>query len=188
MRNYVVGCLMAVLVTFCFGTAFAGERGEMVKPSFISTGNPPVEAPQTVTVKQPGVPPITREVGSVVGSVGNVAESAVEVVTAPVTRIFNTRPSESACAMAPYEVHVEYTPIQPQPWECTYCTCLPYGCPDGAPIVGVETGCNSCGVSTTGEASLCGGVFSTIGCLIGTVVCEPFIFADKILGCIIPGC
>jgi hypothetical protein len=60
------------------------------------------------------------------------------------------------CAVAPYEVRVSYTPIQPQPGECTYCTCLPYGCPDGAPVVnGCPPGGAGCGVGCAAPAAGC---------------------------------
>lgn len=61
--------------------------------------------------------------------------------------------NNSCCAMAPYEVKVSYTPIQPQPGECTYCTCLPYGCPDGAPCV-TPCGPGACG-APCGAAAPC---------------------------------
>lgn len=84
------------------------------------------------------------------------------------------------CAVAPYEVSVTYTPLQPQPAEYTYCTCLPYGCPDGSPIVpqvcgGVE--CQTCDASTSANAPCgsCGGaqgvlsnVFGVGSCVVGT--------------------
>jgi hypothetical protein len=62
--------------------------------------------------------------------------------------------NNSCCAVAPYEVKVSYTPIQPQPGECTYCTCLPYGCPDGAPVI-TPCGPAPCG-APCGAAAPCG--------------------------------
>ncbi len=78
----------------------------------------------------------------------------------------------ACCACAPYEVKVSYTPIQPQPGECTYCTCLPYGCPDGAPCV---TGCPPCAAPAPCAApcapcepcglNLCGCLCSPCACI-----------------------
>ncbi|MCL4735925.1 MAG: hypothetical protein KJ050_13410 [Candidatus Omnitrophica bacterium] len=79
----------------------------------------------------------------------------------------------SCCAVAPYEVKVSYTPIQPQPGECTYCTCLPYGCPDGAPICPpcgpMAGGCAPCG-SPCGMAAPCGSGCGILAAPCGCVV------------------
>jgi len=104
-------------------------------------------------------------------------------------------------AVAPYEVKVSYTPIQPQPGECTYCTVLPYGCPDGAPITngcppgnsgllglgggacGLNLGClNPCGIVSgavgvvgnvlNGACSLVGGVLGCLGNVGGAAGCS----------------
>ena len=74
----------------------------------------------------------------------------------------------SQCAVAPYEVKVSYTPIQPQSGECTYCVCLPYGCPDGAPITGgCPVGLGPCG--GFGSIPNLGGGLTAVGNLVGTV-------------------
>lgn len=73
----------------------------------------------------------------------------------------------SCCAVAPYEVKVTYTPIEPQPGECTYCTCLPYGCPDGAPVCPPcgPVGCGPCGTAVgAGCGAPCGGGICGLAC------------------------
>lgn len=90
---------------------------------------------------------------------GNVVSAAV----APVSGVFNPA---GGCAYAPYEVKVQYTPIQPQAGECTYCTVLPYGCPDGAPYVAGGVCGSSC--------SFCGDFIDKVGCAIGEVLSLPF--------------
>jgi hypothetical protein len=95
----------------------------------------------------------------------------------------------SCCAVAPYEVKVSYTPIQPQPGECTYCTCLPYGCPDGAPCV---TGCPpcaapSCGVGCAPAAAPCGvnvcGLLTSPCACIGPVISGACGLVGGVLDC-----
>jgi hypothetical protein len=101
--------------------------------------------------------------------------------------IFGCCCDNSCCACAPYEVKVSYTPIQPQPGECTYCTCLPYGCPDGAPIAacppgggcGILGGCAPCGLD------LCG-VLSVPCCIVGGVLDGACWLVGGILGCLGP--
>lgn len=92
----------------------------------------------------------------------------------------------SCCAVAPYEVKVSYTTIQPQPGECTYCTCLPYGCPDGAPVVG---GCcpPGGGVLGMGGAGCCGldvcGILAVPVGIVGGVLDCACSLVGGILGC-----
>jgi hypothetical protein len=101
--------------------------------------------------------------------------------------------SNQCCAVAPYEVKVSYTPIQPQPGECTYCTCLPYGCPDGAPCVSGCPPCAagpSCGPAPCGPApcgapcglNLCG-LLSLPCCIVTPVVRGTFGLVGGVLDC-----
>lgn len=103
--------------------------------------------------------------------------------------IFGGSSNNSCCACAPYEVKVSYTPIQPQPGECTYCTCLPYGCPDGAPGVGAcPPGGMGGGVLGFGGGCGCGG-FDVCGilaipvCIVGGVLDAACNLVGGILGC-----
>jgi hypothetical protein len=104
--------------------------------------------------------------------------------------------NNQCCAVAPYEVHVSYTPIQPQPGECTYCTCLPYGCPDGAPVCppcgpGPGPGCGPCGGGAPACAPACGspcglnlcGLASAPCCMITPVVSGAFGMVGGVLDC-----
>lgn len=98
----------------------------------------------------------------------------------------------SCCAVAPYEVKVTYTPIEPQPGECTYCTCLPYGCPDGAPCVsgcppcgpgcGVGVGCAAPAACGPCGINLCG-ILSTPCCVVGPVVSGACGLVGGVLDC-----
>jgi hypothetical protein len=79
--------------------------------------------------------------------------------------------NNQCCAVAPYEVHVSYTPIQPQPGECTYCTCLPYGCPDWAPVcppcgpAAGPCGAGSCGAPCAAPCAPCAPCVNLAGLL-----------------------
>ena len=103
--------------------------------------------------------------------------------------------NNACCAVAPYEVKVSYTPIQPQPGECTYCTCLPYGCPDGAPIASCPPGnCGLLGLGGIGGAcgggcglDLCG-VLSLPCCIVGGVLDGACSLVGGVLGCFGGGC
>jgi hypothetical protein len=103
----------------------------------------------------------------------------------------------SCTPCAPYNVEVTYTPIEPQPLTCTYCTTLPYGCPDGKPVVaGCAAPCGTCaapaacapacGLNLGGlcampcqilgcATGLVGGVLdcavSTVGCVLNSLCC-----------------
>ena len=84
----------------------------------------------------------------------------------------------SCCAVAPYEVKVSYTPIQPQPGECTYCTCLPYGCPDGAPcITPCAPSCAPCGPACAPAAPSC----APCGVNVCGLVCAPFCMVGPVV-------
>jgi hypothetical protein len=80
-------------------------------------------------------------------------------------------------------VKVSYTPIQPQPGECTYCTCLPYGCPDGAPIAACPPG-GGCGILGGGACGfdLCG-ILSVPCCIVGGVLDGACSLVGGVLGC-----
>lgn len=117
------------------------------------------------------------------------------------------------CAVAPYEVNVTYTPIQPQPAEATYCACLAYGCPDGAPVIAQNSACSACSsclgyapcapCAPTGCLSSAGGVGTCLvqsagcgvtktaadlvcdaGCLVKNAVDNVFCAAGSVLGCL----
>jgi len=95
----------------------------------------------------------------------------------------------SCCAVAPYEVKVSYTPIQPQPGECTYCTCLPYGCPDGAPMANCPPGGGGFlgGMMGGGACAPCGldlcGILQVPCCIVGGVLDGACSLVGGILGC-----
>lgn len=115
----------------------------------------------------------------VVVGAGNVVSSAVApVVSAGNSNTFNPC---GGCAYAPYEVKVTYTPIQPQPGECTYCAVLPYGCPDGSPYVegicGNPSSCNPCCYNC------CPGFIDSCGCAIGVVLSAPFTVIGDVFNC-----
>ena len=98
--------------------------------------------------------------------------------------IFGGCCNNSCCAVAPYEVKVSYTPIQPQPGECTYCTCLPYGCPDGAPVTGACPPGGGCGLLGGGACGLdvCGILAVPVGIVGGVLDCACNLVGG-ILGC-----
>jgi len=104
--------------------------------------------------------------------------------------------SSSSCTpCAPYLVTVQYDPIQPQPGECTYCTCLPYGCPDGAPLASCPPGGGGgCGGSCCGGGGLgLGGLFGGGGgcgldlggllCAPGSIICCATGLVGNVLDC-----
>jgi len=98
--------------------------------------------------------------------------------------------NNACCACAPYEVRVSYTPIQPQPGECTYCTCLPYGCPDGAPMAGAcPPGYGGGGLLGLGGGygGGCGfdmcGILSLPCCIVGGVLDGACSLVGGVLGC-----
>ncbi|MCA9414993.1 MAG: hypothetical protein KC917_01940 [Candidatus Omnitrophica bacterium] len=93
--------------------------------------------------------------------------------------------SNSCCACAPYEVKVSYTPIQPQPGECTYCTCLPYGCPDGAPMAGACPPGGACGIGGIGGGcglNVCGILAMPVNLVGGVLDCACNLVGG-VLGC-----
>jgi len=199
----------------------SGEPGVEERPRIVEQVPPPrpiVEqsAPAPVPPKPVVVPPRVAPPQVVTKPLPPPAVYVPPPVVAPPPRIVEAPPvpvrqssplpvsAPSCCSpcscqpCAPYLVTVSYEPIQPQPGECTYCTCLPYGCPDGAPCascppgggggacggggccgMGGLLGCDSgCGCGDCGLFGL-GGILS----IPGNILCGVTSFAGSILNC-----
>lgn len=179
MFKRVLG-LLVVVALFCSSVAVAGEPGIP-------------ESSQRVMLKAaPQEPPVYQPAPVYKPS----AVWAPQACPPPVT---------NCAAYAPYEVSVQYTPLQPQPGECTYCTVLPYGCPDGSPMIGGCNSCGSCGTAPCVASSYgsCGwngfGIFGAVGnladgivnvglCVGGSIYCGTLNFASGILDCLAKPC
>lgn len=153
MFKKVLGILVVSSLFVC-SAGFCDQPGGLEKPMVYSIGQQPTLQPAPVFSSQ----------------------SAPAVVATPgIVR--------QPMPMAPYEVSVQYTPIQPQAGECTYCTCLPYGCPDGSPIVtsicGSDCGgCVSCGNSCS--VGLFSNVLGTVGGVADGLVGASWCAASKV--------
>lgn len=174
--------ILAVLLFSMCSLAYAGDAGVSEQPQKVYVDSPQVAAPVApIAVKSV---PQTRVS----------APAPLAIQEAAPTKVNPWAPGP-ACAYAPYEVRVEYTPIEPQPGVATYCTCLPYGCPDGSPIVnscgpcgscGCNAGlCNPCGNIFTSSQGVVTGVFDAAGKLVGWFVGGVFCACEKGLNGII---
>lgn len=105
----------------------------------------PTQAPPVTAYSIPAIPTRVTEpipVATAIPLPPPVQPEPVKVECIPVEKkepIYYSNPSVSCLPYAPYEVKVQYTPINPQPYEYSYCTTLPYGCPSGEPIFYEDT-------------------------------------------------
>ena len=200
MSKTVLGVVILALSLFCV-VAQAGEPGIEEHPNVVRIGQPkmttsPIYGAQSI----PAAPPV--------------APSPVfspEPVYAP--QVFSAPPvcsipqvCSAPCSSAPYQVTVEYEPIEPVGGSYTYCTCLPYGCPDGAPVVngyGAYGACGSapCGVVcapsvncgnivgnlVSATLNLSGGIVSNAMCAVKTGTCGIISTAGGMVSCLLTG-
>lgn len=143
--KYLVVCVSMFVMFVCVGNCFGSESGIQESPvvihNKITTSSPPSVVPKsgssifgsTSIQSWPNIPPVPVTPPPVNNF--QPPEPPPAMATAPCSTC-----TTNACAYGPYQVRVEYTPIEPQPFTQEFCSCLPYGCPDGLPVV------TSCGV------------------------------------------
>lgn len=140
--KYLVVCF-SLLVAFSFvGGCFGSESGVQESPIIIHnkiTASTPQSGSIFGTKAVPAWP-VIPPVPVTAPPVSKVAPPEPPVMVEPPCSSCATPSCAGACTYGPYQVRVEYTPIEPQPFTQEFCTCLPYGCPNGLPVV------PSCGV------------------------------------------
>lgn len=157
MSKQVLGVVILALSLFCV-VAQAGEPGIEEHPNVVRIGHPRMNSTPAYEVQS--VAPAATQPPVFAPS----AVYAPEPVFVP-SAVCAPPVCNAPCANAPYQVTVEYEPIQPIGGSYTYCTCLPYGCPDGAPIVN-----GACGAASCGTYGSCG------------VICDPCLNCGNIVG------
>lgn len=166
MFRYLI--ISLVVLSFIGFPVYSSEPGQPERPNVVEIEAPvpvappvpvfePVEYVPPVPVAKPtqatpvtvySIPAIPTQVyepvpvATAIPLPPPVQPEPVKVECVPVVKkepVYYSNPSVSRLPYAPYEVKVQYTPINPQPYEYSYCTTLPYGCPSGEPIFYEDT-------------------------------------------------